>query len=174
MKIKKLLAIALFLTAITTAMFADSVTVDYDHSANFKKINTYSWSNIHTANSIWDQRVKDAIDQQLAAKGWMQVASGGDVKLVAVEKTSVQQQYETLYDGVGGWRRWGGLGETTPTVNNYKVGTLIVSVLSGNSNQLIWRGVSSGTLSGDPNKNTKQLDKDVQKMFKKFPPPAVA
>src|ERR1700760_4501160 len=126
MNFRKLLVIALFVTAITTTMLADDVSVDYDHAANFKQIKTYSWSNVKTANSIWDQRVKDAVDQQLAAKGWMKVASGGDVNLVAVEKTSVQQQYETSYNGFGGWRRFGGLGETTTTVDNYKVGTLIV------------------------------------------------
>jgi len=50
--------------------------------------------------------VKDAIDKELAAKGWTQVPSGGDVALVAVEKTSIHQQYDTFYDGLAGWR-WG-------------------------------------------------------------------
>jgi hypothetical protein len=49
------------------------------------------------------------------------VLSGGDVALVAVEKTTVQQQYDTFYDGFGGWRRFGGFGESTTTVDNYKV-----------------------------------------------------
>jgi ribosome recycling factor len=174
MKIRKLFAIALFTTAITTAMFADNVTVDYDHAANFKQIKTYSWSNVKTANSIWDQRVKDAIEQQLATKGWMQVASGGDVNLIAVEKTSVQQQYDTFYNGFGGWRRRGGISEATTTVDNYRVGTLVVSVFDAKSKNLIWQGTSSSDLSGNPDKNTKALDKDVQKMFKKFPPSAAA
>jgi hypothetical protein len=113
--------------------------------------------------------VKDAVDKELAAKGWTQVPSGGDVALVAIEKTSVQQQYDTFYNGFGG-RRFGGFGDSTTTVDNYKVGTLIVSMLDGNSKQLMWRGTSSSDLSGNPEKNTKNLDKDVQKMFKKFPP----
>jgi len=45
-----------------------------------------------------------------------------------------------------------------------------VNVFDGNSKQLMWRGTSSSDLSGTPEKNTKKLDKDVQKMFKKFPP----
>jgi hypothetical protein len=114
--------------------------------------------------------VKDAIDKELAAKGWTHVASGGDVALVAIEKTSVHQQYDTFYDGFGGWRRFGGFGDSTTTVDNYRVGTLIVSMFDGNSKQLMWRGMSSSDLSGNPEKNTKKLDKDVQKMFKTFPP----
>jgi Domain of unknown function (DUF4136) len=170
MKFRKMLVVPLFVIAFTAAVFADHVAVDYDHAKNFTQVKTYSWSKVHTANSIWDERVKDPIDQQLAAKGWTQVPSGGDVTLVAIEKTSVQQQYDTFYDGFGGWRRFGGYGESTTTVDSYRVGTLIVSMFDGSSKQLIWRGVSSSDLSGNPEKNTKKLDKDVQKMFNKFPP----
>ena len=83
------------------------------------------------------------------------------------------QQYNTFYNGFGGWRRWGGgIGETTTSVENLKVGTLVVSIFDGNSKQLMWRGTSSSDLSGNPAKNTKELDKDVDKMFKSFPPRA--
>jgi hypothetical protein len=169
MKFHKMLAIPLFVIALTTAVFADHVAVDYDHAKHFNQVKTYSWSKVHTANSIWDDRVKEAINKELAAKGWTQVPSGGDVALVAVEKTSIQQQYDTFYDGFGG-RRFGGFGESTTSVDNYKVGTLIVSMFDGNSKQLIWRGTSSSDLSDNSEKNAKKLDKDVQKMFKKFPP----
>src|SRR5882762_333776 len=166
---RKLVTSLVVIMMLTAAALANQVTVDYDHSANFGNYHTYSWEKVHTANSIWDDRVKDAIDKELAAKGWTQVPSGGDVALVAVEKTSIHQQYDTFYDGLAGWR-WGGMGETTTTVDNYKVGTLIVSMFDGNSKHLIWRGTSSSDLSGNPEKNTKKLDQDVQKMFKHFPP----
>jgi hypothetical protein len=174
MNFRKMLAVPLFLIALTTAVFADNVKTDYDHSANFNQVKTYSWSKIKTANSIWDDRVKDAVDKELAAKGWTQVPSGGDVSLVAIEKTSVQQQYDAFYDGFGGFRRFGGFGESTTTVDNYKVGTLIVSMFDNNSKRLIWRGTSMSDLSGNPDKNTKKLDQDVTRMFKKFPPKIAA
>ena len=170
MNFRKMSAVPLFLIALTTAVFADHVSTDYDHTAKFDQVKTYSWAKVHTANSIWDERVKDAIDEELAAKGWTQVQSGGDVALVAVEKTSVHQQYDTFYNGFGGFRRWGGIEEATTTVDNYKVGTLVVSMFDGNSKQLIWRGTSSSDLFGNSEKNTKKLDQDVQKMFKQFPP----
>jgi len=173
MKFRRLLSIPFFAIVLATAMFADRVSTDYDHAEDFNQIKTYSWSKIQTKDSIWDNRVKDAVDKELAAKGWTQVASGGDVALVAVEKTSVHQQYDTFYNGFGGWRRWGGgIGETTTSVENLQVGTLVVSIFNGNSRQLIWRGISSSDLSGNPDKNTKRLDKDVEKMFKHFPPKA--
>jgi len=160
----------LFLVALGTAL-AQQVKTDFDHQANFAQYKTYSWQEIKPANSLWDARIKNAVDAQLAAKGWTQVDRGGDVAIVAIKTTQTQRSLQTFYDGFGGWRRWGmGMGDATTTVDNYKVGTLIVSVFDGNSKQLMWRGTSSSDLSGNPEKNTKKLDKDVQKMFKKFPP----
>lgn len=169
MKIRTLLAMPLLCAAMIVPAYADHVTVDYNHSTKFTAIKTYSWTEVHTTNSIWDARVKAAIDQQLSAKGWVQVPAGGDVAIVAVEKVSIHQQYDTMYDGIGG-RRWGGMGESTLSVDDYKVGTLILSLFDGHSRDLIWRGTSSRDLAGSPEANTKKLDTDVQEMFKKFPP----
>jgi hypothetical protein len=38
------------------------------------------------------------------------------------------------------------------------------------SKKLIWRSSASDTLSGNPEKNTKNLDKGVQNMFSHYPP----
>ena len=95
--------------------------------------------------------------------------SGGDVTLVAVETTRNRQQLNTFYDGFGG-RRWGGFGQSTTTVQTYKVGTLVVDMFEAGSKNLIWRAASHSALSGNPEKETKNLDKDVQKMFQHFPP----
>jgi hypothetical protein len=160
-------------TILAAGAFAEHVSVDYDHSTPFGNYRTYSWMKVETANSIWDSRVKDAIDKELAAKGWTQVPSGGDVALVAVGTTRTKQQLNTFYDGFGGWR-WGGVGNATTTVEKYKVGTLVVDMFDASSKKLIWRATSSGNLSGNPEKNTKNLDKAIQKMFQHFPPKATS
>ena len=169
MKFRTLLAIPLLFAAMTIPALAADVKVDYNHSTNFNTIKTYSWAEVHTSNSIWDARVKDAVNKELAAKGWVQVPTGGDVALVAVRKVSVQQAYDTTYAGFGG-RRWGGgMGDSISTVDNYKVGTLIVNIFDAPSRQLIWRATSDTDLAGNPDKNAKNLDSDIDKMFKKFP-----
>jgi hypothetical protein len=70
---------------------------------------------------------------------------------------------------MGGWR-WGGFGETTTTIQNYKIGTLVGDMFDTMSKNLIWRASSSDALSGNPEKNEKNMDKEVQKMFQHFPP----
>ena len=71
-------AYALFFVAMLGAAFAQQVKTDFDHQANFSQYKTYSWQEIKPANSLWDARIKSAVDAQLAAKGWTQVESGGD------------------------------------------------------------------------------------------------
>lgn len=150
------------------ALAAD-VTTDYDHSANFGKYHTYSWMSASASNSLWSDRIKNAVDSQLTAKGWQQVPSGGDATVAAIGKTSNQQTLQTFYDGFPGWR-WGGFGESTTNVENQKVGTLTVDIFDTQTKKLIWRGRGENALSGNPEKNEKKLDKTVEDMFKKFPP----
>ena len=162
----------LFLLALAPA-FAQQVKTDFDHQANFSHYKTYSWQEIQPANSLWDARIKSAVDAQLAAKGWTQVASGGDVALVAIKTTQTQRSLQTFYDGFGGgwrWRGFGGMGEATTTETDYKEGTLVVDMYDAKTKQLIWRGSAEDTLSSNAEKNEKNLDKGVAKMFKKFPP----
>jgi hypothetical protein len=69
--------------------------------------------------------------------------------------------------GFGWRRRWGGggFGETTTTVEQIPIGTLVIDMYDGSSKQLAWRGMSTDTLSSKPEKNTQKLDKTVDKMF---------
>src|ERR1700680_4335500 len=166
----------LFLLALGTA-FAQQVKTDFDHQANFSQYKTYSWQEIKPANSLWDARIKSAVDAQLAAKGWTQVESGGDVAIVAIETSHTERTLQTFYDGMGGgwrWRGFGGMGESTTTEQDYKEGTLVVDLYDTKTKPLIWRGSAEDMVSNNAEKNEKNLNKGVEKMFKKFPPQAKA
>jgi hypothetical protein len=158
---------------LASASFAQQVKTDYDRSADFSHYKTYSWEKVQTQDPLWSGRIKEAVNSALAAKGLTPVASGGDIAIVAIEMTKNQQTLNTFYDGFGGGWRWGGgFGNATTTVDNYKVGTLVVDLFDANSKQIIWRGSSSDTLSDKSDKNIKNLDKGVEKMFDHYPPSA--
>jgi hypothetical protein len=158
---------------LATASFAQQVQTDYDRSADFSRYKTYSWENVHTEDALWIDRIKAAVNSALAAKGWTQVQSGGNVSIMAMEITQSHQTLNTYYDDFGGGWRWGGgFGDSTTTVNTYKVGTLVVDLFDTNTKKLIWRGSSSDALSHKSDKNIRNLDKGVEKMFEHFPPNA--
>jgi uncharacterized protein DUF4136 len=158
--------------ALATVSFAQQVKTDYDHSVNFGQYKTYSWEKVRTKDPLLVDRIKSAVNNALAARGWAEVPSGGDVEVFAIETTQNQQTLDTFYNGFGGGRRWGfgGLGDATTTVETYKVGTLVVDLFDGKTEKLIWRSSSSDTLSDKADKNTKNLNKGVNKMFQHFPP----
>ena len=154
---------------------AQQVKTDYDRNANFGQYKTYSWEQVKTKDALDVDRIKSAVNAALAAKGWTLVDSGGDVSIIAIEMTHDQQTLNTFYDGFGGgwgWRRFGGggFGQATTTTETYKVGTLVVDLFNTKTKALLWRGTSSDTLSNNSDKNIKNLDKGVEKMFKNFPP----
>jgi hypothetical protein len=153
--------------------FAQQVKTDYDRSADFSQYKTFSWEKVQTQDALWVDRVKEAVNTALTAKGWTPVESGGDVAIVAIETTKTQNTLNTFYDSFGGgwrWRGLGGIGDATTTVETYKVGTLLVDLFDAKTKKLIWRGSSSDTLSDKSDKNIKELDKGVKKMFDHFPP----
>jgi hypothetical protein len=171
MKSKKaavVLAAVMFL--FTGKLSAQEVKYDFDHSADFSQYKTFSWETVQTKDPLMVARIKDSVNRTLAAKGLTLVPSGGDVAVFAVGTTEDQQTWDTFYDGIGGGRRWGGLEDATTTVETYKVGTLVIGLFDAKTKKLVWRGSSSDTVSNDANKNTKNLDKGVTKMFKNFPP----
>ena len=156
-----------------SASVAQQVKTDYDRSANFSQYKTYSWEKVQTQDQLWVDRIKEAVNTALAAKGLTPVESGGDMAIVAIEMTKNQQTLNTFYDGFGGgwgWRRGGGFGDATTTTDTYKVGTLVVDLFDAHTKKLIWRASASDTLSDKSDKNIKNLDKGVQKMFDHFPP----
>ena len=64
-----------FLMALLGSALGQQVKIDFDHHAGFSQYKTYSWQEIKDPNSLWDARMKSAVNAQLAAKGWTQVDS---------------------------------------------------------------------------------------------------
>jgi hypothetical protein len=174
MKILRFVTLCAAVSLLTlTAGFAQHVQTDFDHQANFAQYKTYNWKAIKPGASLWDSRIKDAVNAQLAAKGLAQVADGGEIAIVAIKTSQTQRTLQTLYDGFGGgwrWRGFGGSGESTTTEQDYQEGTLVIDLYDGTTKQLIWRGSTESVLSDKADKNEKNLDKGVAKMFKDFPP----
>ena len=175
-----LLTLALAACATTPVVYTD-----FDPGAQFGNYRTYSWSEekLPQAAPLMQQRIVNAIDAQLSAKGWSRVASGGDV--VVATSLANRQEYEidTYYDpfwgggwGCGGWGwghgyGWGvGGGWHDSRVRAYTVGTLAVDMYDARTNRAIWRGTAEGTVRRDPARQIADIQDAVTRMFLAFPP----
>jgi hypothetical protein len=174
-----------FCVAILPAAFAGDVRTDFDHSADFSKYQTYSWGKIQTGNPFYADRIRQAVDKQLQAKGWQLQPSNGAVTVFATDNIHNQKEVQTYYDNLGGgwgggwgWDRWGwagawgpgGFGTSTSTTSHQPVASVVIDLFEANSKTLLWRGLATEDLSSNADKNTKMLDNDINNMFKKFPP----
>ncbi|MDQ1471279.1 MAG: hypothetical protein QOJ99_2759 [Bryobacterales bacterium] len=148
------------------------VVTDYDHSVDFQSYKTYSWLKVQASDSIWEDRIRRAIDSELVGKGWT-LAPAGDASLAAFGSTQRQPVINTFYNDFGGgwyWRGFGGMGTATTTVESVPIGTLVVDIFDTPSKKLIWRAKASDVLPEKPEKDEKKLEKVISEMFKHFPP----
>jgi hypothetical protein len=64
----------------------------------------------------------------------------------------------------------GGPGIATTTVDRTPIGTLHIDIFDAQTRKVIWHGDLSDTLSNNPEKNERKLDKAVAQAFKQYPP----
>ena len=69
---------------------------------------------------------------------------------------------------MGGFGRFGGMGSAQ--VDTVIVGQLKVDIANAKAKQFLWRGTATDTVSDNPQKLTKAINKALTKMFQKFPP----
>ena len=148
---------------------AQQVRFDYDRSANFSAYKTYQWAGQkagQNSNQLMHQNFQRAVDEQLAMKGMRRVTSGGDVQ-VAYSTAFAQ---EKRFDAWGTGPRFRGSAQVTSST--IETGKLVVYIYDPAKNQLVWRGEAEKTLTiqKDPEKNYRNLEKAMAKLFKNYPP----
>ena len=161
---------------------AQDIRFNYLEGTDFSKYKTYKWVKIPNAqypNQILDEQIMRAIDAQLATKGLTGTEDNPDLYVTyqaALNQEKQWNSYSTGGDmwGWGGWRGWGGMSTTTTTSQTINIGTISCDIYDVSTKKQIWRGDASKTLGSgkDPQKVTKNLNKAMAKLFKKYPPPA--
>jgi len=168
----KLTALTGFL-CLGAAALAQDVHYDYDRAATFSAYQTYQWVNLKTGEAsnqlpdqLMDQNIKRAVDEQLALKGLRRVDHGGDLQVAYHAAVNHEKQF----NGFGGGPRWNGLGQVN--TSTIETGKLVIEFFDPAKNQLVWRGDAEKTLdiNKDPDKNYRNLEKALVKLFKNYPP----
>jgi hypothetical protein len=168
---------AVLILIVSVTMVSAGVTVDFDKKVDFTKFKTYAWkAGTPAANPLMEERIRTAIDAQLAKKGLTKSEGAADCYVYSHTKSSASQRVDMNtfgYGGYPGWGGWGGWGTTTVNVTNVVDGTMMVDIVSAETNQLAWRGVATKTLFPDtkPEKVEKIINKSLGEMFYNFPPP---
>ena len=167
MRVKVLTVCALFLL-VAAPVFAQQVSVNYDHGASFAQYHTYAWGSNNTnqiRNSILAQVAQQDINSAMQGKGLQMVQENQNPDLILTASGGEREQ--TSYSAWGMRGIGGGMGGITPEQN--VEATMVVSLYDAKAQSLIWRGIAQNTLSNNGNKNQQMVEKAVQKMFKQWP-----
>lgn len=179
------LAAALLLTGCAPY----TIKYDVDPGADFRAYRTFEWyaasrrargqtkGQANGGNEIMDRRVRQAVERQLVAKGYAPVAASAEPDFLVTYYPIYRDRRvrTTTSVGVGGgwrYRPWGyGVGARFSEVRHYKEGTIVVEVVDGRSNQLVWQGAAVGALTAldDPQEAQEQVARAVADMLEKFP-----
>jgi hypothetical protein len=169
-----------------TAAYAQDVRTNYMPGTDFSKYHTYAWvsqvQGVPTVgvrpDQILDAQVKQAIDSQMAAKGFTEIEDAGKADLLLGYQLAIDQekQINGFGDSWGGWGLWGPGANTfgtfsANTSSNY-IGTFVVGMYDAANKKLVWIGAAQHAIEPrkKQEKNQERLNKGAQKLLKDFPP----
>lgn len=163
------------------------ISSDYDASTNFVGLKTYNWipepkkasGDPRIDDPFIERRIRNAVDNQLAAQGYEKLAAGTPDFLVgyhvALDKKLAVSTMNEYYGVVVGPRwhhstpRWYG---SETYVYDYDEGSLILDIIEAGSRKLIWRGFAIARVdtTASAERKTKRINEAVQKILAQFPP----
>lgn len=172
MRLSKQLQFLPILLFVITCAYGQDIHYNYDRGANFAAYKTYQWVDLpggNTPDQLVDQAIRRAIDEQLAQKGLVKVEGDADLSVAYV--AIVHEGKSVDSSGVGVPRWWDAV-SAQATNSTTPVGTVTVILYDPDREQLIWRGDATKTidLKKDPDKNYKNLQKAMAKLFENYPP----
>jgi hypothetical protein len=183
MRLKKKLAFLPALLFMIASAYGQDVHYNYAPGTNFSAYKTYEWVELPgpgatVPDQLIDQSIQRAVDEQLAQKGLTRVEKDRDLKvgyhaLLHEEKAIDLNGFGTGPGpwgggGLGGW----GSGTVTGQTSTIPVGMLLIDLYDSSTKLLIWRGDAAKTLDvkKSPDKNYRELQKAMTKLFKNYPP----
>ena len=177
------LVLALVACSVT---YAQEVRTNYMPGTDFSKYHTYTWvsevQGVPTVggvpDEILDTQVKEAIDSQMAAKGFTKMVDGGKADLLLGYQLAIEgeKQINGFADGWGGWGGWGprggGLSTFSANTSTINIGTFVVGMYDAAAKKLVWIGAAQHAIepSKKQEKNQQRLNNGAKKLLKDFPP----
>jgi hypothetical protein len=173
------LAVILLVLATGAIMFGETNSY-FDKQYDFRSVKTWDFKpqrrishDVLADNRLWRDLIENQVAADLQKNGLQRASLRPDVRVAYY--LGLKERYETEYVDYGypGWlgRRRFGWGWGWPANVDiwqipYTDSTLIIDVIDGPSNLLVWRGYDTRTV--DMASPEKTLDKGVDAVIKKF------
>jgi len=176
MKSLKITTVLILLAVVITSCSTVRVASDYDQRANFSQYQSYAFfkPGIDKAeiSDLDKRRILRAIEQEMAAKGFIKSDSEPDLLVSIFTKTreNVNIYQNNMYGYYGwGWNPWyWGMGPNT--LSTTSEGTLYIDLIDAEGKELVWQGMGTAALAKEVNKKQERINEIVKKILEKYPP----
>lgn len=177
MSIKRILPLFAILLAACGSTVQTQSDINPAFSAEITEWRSYAWmpppenGSDLVNNDITRRRVQEAVDRELAARGFNLDPDNPDFRIAWHGSLDQRLDVRHIVDPWGyGWRRWWNSRVRT-TVTEYTAGTLVLDFVDADTNELAWRGVAQGRLSGTPANLPSQsaINEAVEEIMEEFP-----
>jgi hypothetical protein len=156
-----------------------TVSSHVDRGINFARYRTYDWGPADALppgdprldkNPFFKDHVEGAVEKQLAARG-LEMSTSGTPDLLIHYHASINQRIDVNRVD----RRYGYCyGVDCPSdVIEYEAGTLVLDIVDGRTNRVIWRGWAQNTVEGvldNEDEMARQINEAVTRMLARLPP----
>ncbi len=156
-----------------------TVQSSYDPAASFQALKAYAWKpgpqpsigDPRVSDTVVDTTVRDAVDRELAAKGFTRSPADSADFLLAYDagidfKTSTVAITRSTNAGADAW-----VPRQYIQTSDFEQGTIVLMVFNPQA-KLMWRGVATGIF--DPTATRAQREERItdaiHKLLKQFPP----
>lgn len=174
-------ALAFSIVVVCFPVSGGDVKIYPTKGIDFSRYKTYQWipprlfskAGIQDDDPIVAPLIRAAVNRELSAKGFSEVASGGDLTVVSAGAGSADVQLDGFLVNYGWDMYWGGYGVvgTTPIQRVNQKGTLAVILTDSQTKKGVWAGLATEAVDKPEAESVrKAVDKAAAKMFKKFPP----
>ena len=174
-----LLALAI---VATTPALAVKVYVDFDKDVDFGGYRTFAMDADHERtlldhSPLMHERVLGLIRQRLIDAGLEETSEAPDLYVTYQVSVRQEMQLETVNMGYSygpGWGynpyyAWhGSMGTSSTRAYQYDIGTLLLDIWQADGEQLVWRASAEDTVSNNPEKGIRKVEKALHKMGKIF------
>jgi|GEM_PF-2656280 len=169
-------AFTVFAALTLAACSSLDVGVDRDEDYDFSGARTFAWKEgVPAQNELNQKRIESGVEEALARRGIELSDSGAPDLWVATEvggHREVRSTGESVNVSYRHHRRYGSVGMGTSSGNRIyevKVGTLVIAILDGETEELVWRAQAEDTVGNDPQKTAETIAAAIEQSFEQFP-----
>lgn len=163
---KHLMTAVVLVALVLLPAVAAQVSVEFDESTDFDRFATYTMREGKPAQRLEVQlTIEDFVKRELSQRGLLPVEDAPDL-IVRTYTLVGKLTLKELSDETT-WEFYTGL--TDMDAYSVNGGTLVVDILDGEAEKILWRGLITAPVNSSVASVERKLDKAVAKMFQRFP-----